>query len=154
MRNPFKVGDKVAENVWAGSAVHGIGVATVVSITGDTVTLDTPSRNNYHKRPYDWHYSNLRAAIAGQDYPLPGLPPGSARPVEYEGHLPDGSGIQAHSAGGLYPFVLVWRDKRNGPDAHGKYDVGVIGPTHQDPIWCKSSDHAIAVAEALKAGRA
>jgi len=24
----------------------------------------------------------------------------------YQGHLPDGSSIQAHSAGGLYPFVL------------------------------------------------
>jgi len=26
--------------------------------------------------------------------------------VFYQGHLPDGSGIQVHSAGGLYPFIL------------------------------------------------
>lgn len=24
----------------------------------------------------------------------------------YQGHLPDGSSVQAHSAGGLYPFVI------------------------------------------------
>jgi hypothetical protein len=30
--------------------------------------------------------------------------------VSYQGHLPDGSSIQRHSAGGLYPLVVVHRD--------------------------------------------
>lgn len=32
----------------------------------------------------------------------------------YQGHLSDGSGIQKHSAGGLYPFVLFVKDTPSG----------------------------------------
>jgi hypothetical protein len=32
----------------------------------------------------------------------------------YQGHLPDGSSIQAHSAGGAYPYVLQLRDHPRG----------------------------------------
>ena len=40
----------------------------------------------------------------------------------YQGHLPDGSSVQAHSAGGLYPFVLFAKDGANGKLAHGYID--------------------------------
>lgn len=154
MSNPFKVGDKVVRRPefcdwpWSGYADH---VCTVTQARGESGYIDLqidwhppdlwPGFNGW------WDSHKFRAAIAGQDYPLP---TGHSQAAAYLGHLPDGSSIQAHSAGGLYPFVLVWRDKRNGPDAHGKYDVGVVGPTNQDPIWCPCSDHAIKVAETLK----
>jgi hypothetical protein len=65
------------------------------------------------------------------------------------GHLPDGSSVQKHSAGPLYPCVLILRDKRlHGP---GKYDVGVLSPRNQDPLWCSSFDAATLVAAAIKA---
>ncbi len=68
----------------------------------------------------------------------------------YSGHRPDGSSVQNHSAGPLYPYVLVWRDKKGGPDANGKYDVGVIGPRLVDTAWCVSFTVAVKIAENLK----
>jgi hypothetical protein len=32
----------------------------------------------------------------------------------YDGHLPDGSSVQKHSAGGLYPYVLMARETPTG----------------------------------------
>lgn len=66
------------------------------------------------------------------------------------GHLPDGSSVQKHSAGGLYPAVLVWRDSK-APDR--KYDVGLLLPGHSE-IWFKTSDDAVAAGEAWLKGRA
>lgn len=144
MNHPFKKGDKVVrlpdyqKFLWT----RGSKVVTVT----DTAYYGDGKPSVYVSgctRAYN--ADRFRAAIAGQDYDVP-----TKRTDVYQGHLPDGSSVQAHSAGGLYPFVLVWRDKRNGPDAYGKYDVGVIGPTNQDPIWCPCSDHAIKLAEAIK----
>lgn len=72
--------------------------------------------------------------------------------IAYLGHLPDGSGIQAHSCGGLYPYVLAYRDKKGGPDNHGKYDCGLIIPGAAEPIWFVDMDTAVAVAELCKKG--
>lgn len=77
--------------------------------------------------------------------------PATGEPV-YAGHHPDGSSIQNHSARPLYPYVLVYRDKKGGPDAFGKDDVGVIGPKHDGTIWCKDFHQAVALAEHLKEG--
>jgi hypothetical protein len=41
------------------------------------------------------------------------------------------------------------RDKRL--HGEGKYDVGVISPRNPEPIWCSSTDAAVAVAVAIKA---
>lgn len=150
MSNPFKVGDKVMRHPLAlgfSFADHKRTVFTVVAAIDDNVKISP--------LPHDeddgvWWAVNFRAAIAGQDYPVPAAETGSASTDVYQGHLPDGSSVQAHSAGGLYPVVLVYRDKVGGPNADGKYDVGVISPKNQDPIWFKSSDAAIAVAEAIK----
>ncbi len=151
MSNPFKVGDKIVRlPAFCTSSFSGRDgfVFTVAGVRpGGYSSVRLEDGPNVIGFDGWWDQSRFRAAIAGLDYPID---PPAQRPVAYEGHLPDGSGIQAHSAGGLYPFVLVWRDKRNGPDTHGKYDVGVIGPTNQDPIWCPCSDHAIRLAETIK----
>ena len=145
MNHPFKTGDKVVRlpNYRNWTWDHGGAVVTV-----------TQADYSYDGKPLvyvdavDGLYDadKFRAAIAGQDYDVP-----TKRADVYQGHLPDGSSVQAHSAGGLYPVVLTYRDKPGGPNADGQYDVGVISPKNQDPIWFKSSDAAIAVAEAIKA---
>ena len=38
----------------------------------------------------------------------------SVQPGTYQGHHADGSGVQKHSAGGAYPYVLQLRDKPAG----------------------------------------
>lgn len=73
----------------------------------------------------------------------------------YQGHLPDGSSIQRHSAGGLYPFVIVARDSIDALDKHLMY--GVLRPGQLDPdCWHAGPsgyDRAIERAELLKYGR-
>lgn len=159
MSNPFKVGDKVVENLrGGGSNLHKIGVATVVRVDAQWVTLDTPSKNEYHPGGTRWHYENLRAAIAGQDYPL-SKPDGlDAFITANSGHLPDGSSGQKHSAGPLYPCVLVWRDAKLGGMVYddfgalvpAKYDVGIISPRNSEPLWFSTFDRAVSVATAIK----
>lgn len=65
----------------------------------------------------------------------------------YQGHLPDGSSVQKHSAGPLYPCVLIFRDARLGRE---KYDVGVVTPRNQEPLWFSTFDAAVEVAQAIK----
>lgn len=156
MSNPFKAGDKVvrlSEYIDQNFVEHQVYTVSYVepgNLRGASVHLkDGPTTNGGYPGP--WYASKFRAAIAGQDYDVLAAPAASAFTDVYQGHLPDGSSVQAHSAGGLYPVVLVYRDKVGGPNADGKYDVGVISPKNQDPIWFKSSDAAIAVSEAIKA---
>lgn len=142
MSNPFKVGDKVVRMNYDHDNVRVGQVATVARITGKGCVLEGASYGYTHQ-----HY-NLRAAIAGQDYPAP--PKVDNGPLEYApntGHLPDGSSVQKHSAGALYPCVLVWRDaKLDG----GKYDVGVISPRNPEPLWFSTFDRAVSVAATIK----
>jgi hypothetical protein len=65
----------------------------------------------------------------------------------YQGHHPDGSGIQKHSCGGAYPYVLVLRDSK---DPSRKYDWGVIGPDIPRTLWMRSSDAWDRVVEIIK----
>jgi len=61
----------------------------------------------------------------------------------YQGHLPDGSSVQKHSAGGAYPYVLVLRDSQR-PGA--KFDWGLIGPGIDKTLWFLTSanwDHYV-----------
>lgn len=55
----------------------------------------------------------------------------------YQGHLPDGSSVQRHSAGSFYPYVLALRDSK---DPSRRYDWGLMGPRIEDTIWLKTSD--------------
>lgn len=145
MSHPFKKGDKIVRLPdyqtfrWARGA-------EVVTVTDACYYTDGTPAVYVSGGTGPYYADKFRAAIAGQDYDVP-----TQRTDVYQGHLPDGSSVQAHSAGGLYPVVLTYRDKAGGPNADGKYDVGVISPKNQDPIWFKSSAAAIAVAEAIKA---
>ena len=62
----------------------------------------------------------------------------------YQGHLNDGSSIQAHSAGGLYPYVIY----AQGADV---LTYGVIVPGQSGYI-VGTYDEAVAHASALKDG--
>lgn len=145
MSNPFKVGDKVVRLPQYAHTSYFPNPATVYTVEDVGIDAIKISPAAYDDDGW-WGAARFRAAIAGQDYDVP-----TKRIDTYQGHLPDGSSVQAHSAGGLYPVVLVYRDKLGGSNADGKYDVGVISPKNQDPIWFKSSDAAISVADAIKA---
>lgn len=145
MSHPFKTGDKVVRLPGHRNGMWCVGAA-VVTVTEAGYYSDGTPRIVVDAVIGTYDADKFRAAIAGQDYDV-----ATKRTDVYQGHLPDGSSVQAHSAGGLYPVVLTYRDKAGGPNADGKYDVGVISPKNQDPIWFKSSDAAIAVAEAIKA---
>lgn len=45
--------------------------------------------------------------------------------MQYQGHLSDGSSIQRHSAGGLYPYVIAARQSGS------KLEYGVVTPGGQ-----------------------
>lgn len=62
----------------------------------------------------------------------------------YQGHLPDGSGIQAHSAGGLYPCVLVAHETAGGL----RWSV-ILPRGTQTPAWF-SYEQAAEVARKAK----
>jgi hypothetical protein len=65
----------------------------------------------------------------------------------YQGHLADGSSVQAHSAGAAYPYVLQLRDR---PDGAG-YFYELIGPGIKTALrFCTAKDWDAAVAR-LKA---
>jgi hypothetical protein len=60
-------------------------------------------------------------------------------------HLPDGSGVQAHSAGGLYPWVIYAQENPEGKQ------FGVISPLDQTGKLHGTYDQAVSAAEAEKA---
>jgi hypothetical protein len=134
MSNPFKMGDKVVcVRHELTDLVHGKVYTLAGAGYGDVTLYD--DAGDFRRRPV----GDFRAAIAGQDYP-----------IEPSGHHPDGGGIQSHSAGGLYPVVICWRDAKT---SDRKYDAGVILPGH-DPIWFKSYDAAVEFGEAWLKGKA
>lgn len=64
----------------------------------------------------------------------------------YQGHLPDGSSVQRHSAGALYPYVIICR-------GGGELSWGFIGPDTDGEVWCCSSEAAYSVAGEFKRRR-
>ena len=141
MSNPFKAGDKVVA-LASGYSITPGGLYTVLNVM-DTV-IEFLDDDGDHRQQY---YACYRAAVAGKDYKHEPIPANT-------GHMPDGSGIQQHSAGGHYPYVLVYRDKKQYCDEFGRYDVGVIGPQSQTPLWFKSLNHAVRVVESMKGNEA
>ena len=63
--------------------------------------------------------------------------------MTYAGHMPDGSSVQRHSAGGLYPIVLFAKETTCGRL------WGVITPKRQDGYLVGSYDDTVAYAEGL-----
>lgn len=63
----------------------------------------------------------------------------------YQGHSSDGSSIQKHSIGGVYPFVIAARCGQSG------IEYGVIKPGQSSPEdWHTSYNHAYEEAWCLK----
>lgn len=69
--------------------------------------------------------------------------------MQYLGHHPDGSGVQLHSAGGIYPYTIVVRERYDIEDDRFVRSHQVIGPgvDYECPTW----DEAIAFAAARRA---
>lgn len=64
--------------------------------------------------------------------------------MSYQGHLPDGSSVQAHSAGPVYPYVVYGRT------IHGTMHWEVLGPGVEDFIRFETIQAAGACANNLK----
>lgn len=150
---PFKAGDRVV----------ALDTAQGLLVPGQVYTVSVISRQR-HGDPRviinglyadgrvpcsGLEYYNFRAAVAGQDYDIPKPPITFADKAEYLGHCEDGSSVQKHSAGGLYPYTLSFRDNQD-PHSKHKYDVGLTGPRIVGTTWLRSVDHAVEVALALK----
>lgn len=131
MSNPFKVGDIVRprhKRAWP-AFESGAKTARVVRVDGHLCEVSADTRM--------WHYENLEA-VTNEPEPVQ---------LQPSGHMPDGSGIQRHSAGELYPYVLIYRDSK----VQGrKYDIGVIGGKLLDTCWVPDIDTAISIIETLK----
>lgn len=62
--------------------------------------------------------------------------------MSYQGHLSDGSSVQRHSAGPIYPCVIFARQTDDG------LTYGVITPSNQDGVLCGAYDSAVDLAKA------
>lgn len=111
---PFKVGDKLR---YIGTAVgfYEAGqVVTVRTVRGVDVVCAEPYADG-GAPVLGLRASNFEAVSTlptGHSIAAERLGPAEAN----SGHLADGSSVQKHSAGPLYPCVLVWRDKKGGPN--------------------------------------
>lgn len=133
MSNPFKTGDKVVRLNYDHGAFKVGDVMTVKSVlTHDKTTVIEGDEEGYTHATI-----NLRAAIAGKDYAVPQTEANS-------GHLADGSSVQKHSAGPIYPCVIVLRDKRL--KGTGLFDYGLTSPRNPEPLWFSTLEAAHDVA--------
>jgi len=67
---------------------------------------------------------------------------------EYQGHLADGSSVQKHSAGPLYPYVIFAQETVRG------IEYGVIGPKKPNGLLVGDYGQAVQFAVGLKGGAA
>lgn len=81
--------------------------------------------------------------------------------MQPQGHHQDGSGVQKHSAGGIYPYVLGVREREvtfgwgaDGPVKYKKLSWFLIGGHLVDDLPCASYDAAVAAAQAFNKLRA
>jgi hypothetical protein len=63
----------------------------------------------------------------------------------YQGHCTDGSSVQKHSAGGLYPYIIFAKQ------CGDKLRYGVIAP-NGDEVLLSTHDFAVQFALTLKNG--
>lgn len=64
----------------------------------------------------------------------------------YQGHLEDGSSVQKHSAGGIYPYVIFAQETADG------IEYGVIGPKKPNGVLVGAYHRAVEYAVNLKGG--
>lgn len=67
-------------------------------------------------------------------------------PDSYQGHLEDGSSVQKHSAGGIYPYVIFAQETPTG------IAYGVIGPKKPNGVLVGAYHRAVEYAVNLKGG--
>lgn len=67
--------------------------------------------------------------------------------MHYQGHLSDGSSVQRHSAGGLYPYVMFAQQTEGG------LKWGFIHPNGLEFPACTSYDRAAEIAAKCKGRR-
>lgn len=139
MSNPFKAGDKVVRLNDTHDGVRPGDIGTVIESTHRGLRLEGGTQGYVHQ-PH-----NLRAAIAGQDYPA--TPLVGTQIVANSGHLADGSSVQKHSAGPIYPCVITLRDKRL--KGTGLFDYGLTSPRNPGPLWFSTLEAAHAVADII-----
>lgn len=65
----------------------------------------------------------------------------------YQGHCSDGSGVQKHSCGGLYPYVIGVRERQIEGQFYRTWIV--IGPD-VDEYECPTHDEAVRFAQVRK----
>lgn len=136
MANPFKTGDKVVRLNYDHGKFKVGDVMTVKRVrTHDEAAVIEGDGEKYTHDPI-----NLRAAIAGKDYAVP-------QPEANSGHLADGSSVQKHSAGPIYPCVISLRDKRL--KGGGLFDYGVTSPRNHEPVWLSTLEAVHAVADII-----
>lgn len=73
--------------------------------------------------------------------------PAAQRTDVYQGHLADGSSIQKHSVGDIFPFVLQVRSR---PEGGTRYYWELIGPGIESGTALRFESHAQAHAAALR----
>lgn len=73
--------------------------------------------------------------------------PAAPRAAVYQGHLADGSSIQKHSVGDIFPFVLQVRSR---PEGGTSYYWELIGPGIESGTALRFESHALAHAAALR----
>jgi len=78
--------------------------------------------------------------------PVKATTPDPRRDTTYPGHLADGSSVQKHSAGGLYPYVIFAQETVRG------LEYGVIGPKKPNGMLIGSYDQAVQFAVGMKGG--
>lgn len=139
MSNPFKTGDKVVRLNDTHDGVRPGDIATVEEVTPGGVVLQGGRPGFKHQQV------NLRAAVAGQDYQL--YTPAGDPPTANSGHLADGSSVQKHSAGPIYPCVITLRDKRL--KGVGLFDYGLTSPRNGAALWFSTLEAAYAVADII-----
>lgn len=124
----LKVGDKVeCSDGWTPNN----SPMTVTRVEGDRVYTD-----NCQFTESAWRANTLRLAAVP-----------TAQPEANSGHLPDGSGVQKHSAGPIYPCVIVLRDKRL--KGTGLFDYGLTSPRNPEPLWFSTLEAAHGVADII-----
>lgn len=151
--NPFKPGDKLVCLESLHPEVEVVGnIYTVVESWTESCGCYVRLAQHVEAMPkHRFDVRRYRAAIKGKDY-VDALAP-KPNALYPSGHLSDGSSVQKHSAGGLYPVVLVYRDKKVPHRIDGKYDVGVLTPDGHT-TWMNGLDNAVALAELWLKGKA
>lgn len=125
----------------------------LLSLSGKVIDERSSRPINTHPYPGVRWLAGQELRLSGRDYweITPTAPVVPAQPAiktvadTYQGHASDGSSVQKHSCGGLYPYVIFAQESING------IAYGVIGPKKPHGILVGTYPSAVAHAVKLKA---